>query len=166
MLAIAYRGYPGSTGTPSEGGMIRDGEAAIAFVGQEAPNARVLVHGHSMGTGVAIATATRPEIGGLYLEAPYLSLLHLALARYPFLPAFVVRDPMRSDLRISAVKAPIWAVHGRRDAVVPIASGRALIARASEGARFIELAGDHVSILGQADAEAEAFFRSRGCTDN
>jgi fermentation-respiration switch protein FrsA (DUF1100 family) len=159
VLAIAYRGYPGSTGTPSETGLLEDGNAALAFVQKTAPGSPILVHGHSLGTGVAIAMAATHEVVGAYLEAPYASLLSLAKRQFQYLPGFLMRDPMRSDLRIGQVRAPILAVHGKQDPVIPVASAREIIAKASPSSHLVEVDGDHVSILGQADEEAEPKFR-------
>jgi fermentation-respiration switch protein FrsA (DUF1100 family) len=159
VLAIAYRGYPGSTGSPSETGILADGEAAIAFVRKTAPNAPILVHGHSLGTGVAVAMAATHPVIGAYLEAPYASLLSLAKRQFRYLPGFLMRDPMRSDVRIVNVKAPIIAVHGKQDPVIPISAAKELFAKVTSNSRLIEIDRDHVSILGHADKVAEEFFR-------
>jgi uncharacterized protein len=159
VLAITYRGYPGSTGSPSEAGILADGEAAIACVRKSAPESAILVHGHSLGTGVAVAMAATHSVLGAYLESPYASLLSLAKRQFRYLPGFLMRDPMRSDLRITRVKAPVIAIHGKQDPVIPISSARELIGKVTSNSRLIEVDGDHVSIPGEADAEAEEFFR-------
>jgi uncharacterized protein len=129
VLAITYRGYPGSTGSPSEAGILADGEAAIAFVRKSAPESAILVHGHSLGTGVAVAMAATHPVLGAYLESPYASLLSLAKRQFRYLPGFLMRDPMRSDLRVARVKAPVIAIHGKQDPVIPVSSARELIAK-------------------------------------
>jgi len=160
VLAIAYRGYPGSTGSPSETGILADGEAAISFAQKAAPESAILVHGHSLGTGIAVAMAATHPVLGAYLEAPYVSLLSLAKRQFRYLPGFLMRDPMHSDTRIVNVKAPIIAVHGKQDPIIPVSSARELIGKVTSNSRLIEVDGDHVSILGEADAEVEEFFRS------
>ncbi|MCX4198492.1 sulfur carrier protein ThiS [Methylobacterium organophilum] len=57
VLSVAYRGYPGSTGSPSEDGLIRDGLAAVEAARARAPGAPILLHGHSLGAAVAAAFA-------------------------------------------------------------------------------------------------------------
>jgi fermentation-respiration switch protein FrsA (DUF1100 family) len=160
VLAIAYRGNPGSTGSLSEAGILADGEAAMAFVRKAAPESAILVHGHSLGTGVAVAIAATHPVIGAYLEAPYASLLSLAKRQFRYLPGFLMRDPMRSDMRIVNVKAPIIAAHGKQDPVIPVAAAKELIPKVTSNSRLIEVDGDHVSILGVADADVEEFFRS------
>jgi fermentation-respiration switch protein FrsA (DUF1100 family) len=139
---------------------LADGEAAMAFVRKAAPESAILVHGHSLGTGVAVAIAATHPVIGAYLEAPYASLLSLAKRQFRYLPGFLMRDPMRSDMRIVNVKAPIIAAHGKQDPVIPVAAAKELIPKVTSNSRLIEVDGDHVSILGVADADVEEFFRS------
>lgn len=160
ILAIAYRGYPGSTGSPSESGIITDGLAAFAEARRRAPLSSILLHGHSLGAAVAIAVAER-EAGclGLYLEAPFASVEALARARFRFVPvSLMLKDPLRSDRRIAAVANPIVIVHGTEDGVVPVAEGRRLAA-AGKAVLLDTIAGDHVSIFGARDVPYELFFR-------
>src|ERR1043165_2445870 len=55
LVALSYRGYGGSTGSPSEVGMIADAQAAYAFAIARVPAERIVVFGESLGTGVAVA---------------------------------------------------------------------------------------------------------------
>ncbi|MCC0806184.1 alpha/beta hydrolase [Methylobacterium sp. W2] len=158
-LAIAYGGYPGSTGSPSEAGLIEDGMAADRFVSHRAPGAPILLHGHSMGAAVAVAVAARAPHLGLYLEAPFVSLARLVGEHSPLLPGLLLRDTWRSDRRIGEAAGRILIVHGTNDPVIPVAHGRDLAAMAGPRAQFVAVPGDHVSLLGQRDAEAEATFR-------
>ena len=48
-----YRGYEGATGSPSETGRHLDADAACAFAVARVPADRIVVWGHSLGTGVA-----------------------------------------------------------------------------------------------------------------
>lgn len=167
LLAIAYRGYPGSGGVPSEAGLIQDGLAAYAEVERRAPRSPILLHGHSLGAAVAIAVAERDSgYAGLYLEAPFASVLALAQARLPFVPvSLLLRDPFRSDLRIGNLHGPIAIVHGTDDGVVPVSEGRRLAASGRPGTLFEAIAGDHVSILGARDPRLEPLFQKAigGC---
>lgn len=164
ILAVAYRGYPGSTGAPSEAGLIEDGLAAHRLAATLAPGAPILLHGHSLGAAVAVAVAAREPHLGLYLEAPFVSLARLVGERFPLLPGGLVgtlllRDTWHSDERIGATSGTILIVHGSDDPVIPAAHARDLAGIAGTTARPVIVAGDHVSILGALDAEAEATFR-------
>jgi len=159
VLAIAYRGYPGSTGRPSEDGLVADGLAAHAAVAERAPGAPVLLHGHSLGAAVAVAVGARAPHLGLYLEAPFDSLHHLVGLRYPLVPRLLLRDTYRSDLRIAATTGPVFVVHGLQDGVIPVRLARRLATLAGPRGHLEALPGDHVSILGERDAAAQAVFR-------
>ena len=72
VLAIEYRGYASSTGSPSEPGLKLDGEAAYAaaIASGVAPE-RIVPLGESLGSGVAVALAARHKVGALVLDSPY-----------------------------------------------------------------------------------------------
>jgi alpha-beta hydrolase superfamily lysophospholipase len=162
VMAPAYRGYPGSTGHPSEAGLIADGLAALAEARRRAPGAPVLLHGHSLGAAVAVAVAVRAGASGvlgLYLEAPFDSMTAMARHHFRFLPAGLLADTWHSDRIIGTVAVPILIVHGDADPVIPAKYGARLARSAGAEASFVELPGDHVSILGSRDGEAEARFR-------
>src|SRR4051794_1909305 len=57
LVALSYRGYAGSSGRPSEDGLIEDARAAYAFAAQRYPASRFVLWGESLGTGVAVAIA-------------------------------------------------------------------------------------------------------------
>jgi alpha-beta hydrolase superfamily lysophospholipase len=82
LIALSYRGYMGSTGSPTEPGLLRDAEAAYQFAAARYPPDRIVLWGHSLGTGVAVALAAAYPIGKLILEAPFTSTADVA-AREP-----------------------------------------------------------------------------------
>jgi len=148
LVALSYRGYGGSSGSPSEAGLIADGQAAYAFAVARVPAERIVVFGESLGTGVAVALAATEPIGRLVLEAPFTSAVDVAARAYWFLPVrFLMKDPFHSDRRIGKVTAPLLVLHGERDHVVPIALGERLFSLANEPKRFVRFpAGTHVDL--------------------
>jgi fermentation-respiration switch protein FrsA (DUF1100 family) len=162
VLAMAYRGYPGSTGSPTEAGLIADADAALAFARDRAPDAPLVLHGHSLGAAVAVAAATRHPARLLYLEAPFLSATSMAQDLYPFVPSILLSDTFRSDLRLPQARADhVLVTHGGRDGVVPATQGAALAALRPD-ATFLSVAdADHVSILGVGDDRAAALAAGR-----
>jgi pimeloyl-ACP methyl ester carboxylesterase len=124
LIAVSFRGYAGSSGSPTESGLLRDAEAAYAFANQHYPPERIVVWGFSLGTGPAVALAANRRIGKLILEAPYSSIADVAAAAFPFVPArWFIRDTFHSDQRIVNVTAPVLVMHGERDRTIPIRFG-------------------------------------------
>lgn len=147
LIALSYRGYAGSSGHPSEPGLLQDAEAAYAFaVGRYRPE-RIVAWGFSLGSGVAVALAARHAFGKLILEAPYTSIADVAasLPRFRWAPVRpLLRDPFHSDQRIAAVTVPLLIMHGARDAVVSVGFGERLFALAHEPKQFVRFAeGGH-----------------------
>jgi hypothetical protein len=156
LVAIDYRGYGGSSGSPSEPGFLTDAETAYTFAISRYPAGRIAVWGESLGTGVAVALAAERPVGRVVLEAPFTSALDIAARHYPFVPArLLMKDQFRSDERIGAIAAPLLILHGARDTVVPIEFGERLFALAHEPKRFIRYPdGQHEGLdrLGALDA--------------
>lgn len=133
VVAVSYRGYGGSTGSPGEAGLIEDAAAAYEFARQHYAADRIVPWGFSLGTGVAVTLAAERSVGGLILEAPFTSLADVAAAAFPLLPVrHLIKDQFRSDARIARVGAPLLVMQGGRDDVVPPALGQRLFALANE----------------------------------
>ena len=90
ILAFSYRGYPGSTGSPSETGLLSDAEAAYAWLRKRHEADAIILHGLSLGTGVAIALANKVKVRAVVLEAPYTAVVDVAAERYPWLAGALV----------------------------------------------------------------------------
>jgi fermentation-respiration switch protein FrsA (DUF1100 family) len=138
LVALSYRGYGGSSGSPSEPGLLRDAAAAYEFARARDDAGRIVPWGFSLGSGVAVALAADHPVGGLILEAPYTSITDVAAQAFPYLPvrAFV-KDSFHSDERIGRVKAPLLIMHGEKDDTIPIWLGETLFALAREPKQFI-----------------------------
>lgn len=128
VLAISYRGYPGSTGTPSEQGLMIDGRAAYDWLIAKGHQPRdIVLHGLSLGSGIAVRLATEVEARALILEAPYTAVVDVAAGRYPWLPVrWLMHDQFLSRERIAAVKIPVLIAHGTADTVIPYEQGAQL----------------------------------------
>ncbi len=145
VVAPAYRGYAGSSGTPSEQGLLQDAAAAYAFTAARYDAERIVVWGFSLGTGVAVALAAEQRAGKLILEAPYSSIADVAASAFPIFPVrLVLKDPFHSDERIGKVRVPLLVMHGARDPTIPIVYGERLFALANEPKKFVRFAdGGH-----------------------
>jgi fermentation-respiration switch protein FrsA (DUF1100 family) len=149
LLAVSYRGYEGSTGSPSEDGLHLDAEAAYTFAidHQIAPD-RIVLWGHSLGTGVAIWLAAERKIKALVLEAPYTSVADIAAMNHPLLPVrWLLRDQFHSDWHIGKVTAPVLVFHGDNDDTIPISFGRRLYGLVKAPKCFVRFPhGGHIDL--------------------
>jgi fermentation-respiration switch protein FrsA (DUF1100 family) len=142
IVALSFRGYAGSSGHPSEQGLLLDAAAAYAFTTARYGAERIVVWGFSLGTGAAVAVAAEHPVGKLILEAPYSSIADVAAAAFPMFPVrLLLRDPLHSDVRIVRVTAPLLIMHGTDDATIPIRFSERLFALAREPKRFVRFPG-------------------------
>lgn len=138
---LSWRGYGGSTGRPSEAGLLLDGETALAFLSRQGitPD-RVALVGESLGTGVAVQIAARHPVGAVVLEAPFTAAVDVAARFYPWVPVrWLMRDQFLSRRHIAQVRAPLLILHGEKDDVVPYAFGQTLFSLANQPKTFVSL---------------------------
>jgi len=142
VMAIDYRGYGGSTGTPSELGLRADARAAFDFMHDAAPASRIAVFGESLGTGIAVALASERPVAGILLNAPYASVRRLFELRGPPLPyRLLLADQFDSEALIGGIGVPVMILHGTADENIPITEARRLYAAAHEPKTMIEFEG-------------------------
>ncbi len=163
LVALSYRGFGGSTGTPTEDGLICDASAAYGFAAQRYPSRRIVLWGESLGTGVAVAVAAEHPVGGVILELPFTSIADIAAAIYWFMPVrLLMKDPFHSDARIGRVTAPVLVMHGARDVTVPIGFGEQLFGMINAPKRFVRFAeGGHNNLDGFGAIAAVHEFLSK-----
>jgi hypothetical protein len=141
LVALSYRGYGGSTGSPSETGLLRDGAAAYEFAASRYGPERVVLWGESLGTGIAVAIAAENPVAGVVLESAFTSAVDIAASAYPIFPVrLLMKDQFRSDQRIGRVTAPVLMIHGVRDRIVPIRFAERLYEMITAPKRFLRLA--------------------------
>jgi len=143
LLMVSYRGYSGSTGSPTEEGLHTDARTAYHWVSQSYQASRLVAFGESLGTGVAVRLAAEQPVAGLVLDAPYTSTADVASLIYWYVPVSqLMLDQFRSIDLIGQVKAPIPIMHGTADRVVPFSLGEQLYKAAPEPKRFVRLDGE------------------------
>ena len=125
VLLVAWRGYSGNPGAPTEPGLYADGRAALAFLDERGiPPSRQVAYGESLGTAVAVEMARTTKFGAVVLEATFTSVADLAQGRYPYIPVRpLVRDKFASIDKISEIFSPVLVIHGEADKVIPVGHG-------------------------------------------
>jgi fermentation-respiration switch protein FrsA (DUF1100 family) len=161
LIALSYRGYGGSSGSPTETGLMNDALAAYEFAAARYPPRNLVLWGESLGSGVAVPLAAAKPIGHMILQSPFTSAADVGAGRYWFVPVrLLMKDQFRSDLHIAKVTAPVLVLHGDRDDIVPIALGERLYEMISAPKRFVRFRGVGHNDLGvQAVEAAKQFMR-------
>lgn len=133
VLLLSYRGYANNQGSPTEQGLYNDARAAINFLRAKTIKPQCIVlYGESLGSGVAVQMASEYSIGALILQAPYTSLVDMAIQHYFFYPAkWLLWDKFDSYSKIKQIKAPLLIMHGSADRIVPIKQSQRLFSRAN-----------------------------------
>ena len=166
VFMLAYRGFSGSTGRPTETNIIADSLMAYdTLAGFTPQDSKIIVYGESLGTGVAVQVAARRRPDGVVLESPFSSAVDVGAYLYPYLPVhWLLKDRFESISYIQDVKAPLLVLHGERDSIVPPRFGRKLFAAAPgpKVAYFIEEATHYTLYDHGAFDKVKTFLDSFG----
>ena len=167
VLAVEYRGYGRSEGSPTEAGLYLDAQAAYDYLARQrgiAPG-RIISYGQSLGTAVAVDLAAKREVGGIVLEAPFPSARAVARRVYWFLPGLELMARSKFDTagKLPGIHAPILIVHCVRDPVLALPHGEEVYARAREPKTIWRVEGEcheEASLIAPAEyrAQLQAFL--------
>lgn len=148
-VAVYYRGYSGSTGRPSERGLHLDARAGYDWlIAQGYAADDIVIHGFSLGSGVAVQLAAERPARALILEAPFMGVDDVAAAHFTSFAPMLIHDQFPSRDVIADVHMPILIAHGDADTVIPFAQGERLFALANEPKAFVRMRGsDHATLV-------------------
>lgn len=129
IVAVNYRGYGRSEGTPGEPALVNDAVALHDAVAArpDVDARRMIVFGRSLGAGVAVQLAAARPVAGAILASPYDSLVEVGRTHFPWLPiAWLLRH--RFDVLDAArrLNIPLLAIVAADDAVISHARSQAL----------------------------------------
>jgi len=138
LYLLHYRGYGGSSGSPSEAAIQRD---AIALFDQvRAAHPRTVVVGRSLGAGVAVHLASQRPASRLILITPYNSLQELAVSQFPYFPVkLLLRDKFESWKYASRIAAPTVLIAAENDEFIPRSSTSKLFAHFTDGVASLKV---------------------------
>jgi uncharacterized protein len=115
---LDYPGYGKSKGKISEASLFADAQSVYNEIKKRCNESEIVIYGRSIGTGIAAHLASENNPQKLILESPYFSMKDFSHHLYPFLPAFLLRYPFRTDLYFPKIKCPVFIFHGKKDEVV------------------------------------------------
>lgn len=152
LYLVNYRGYSGSTGTPSEAALFAD--AVVVYDHIHAKFPKVSVVGRSLGSGVAIYLASVRKVDKLILITPYDSIENVAKIHFPFFPiGCLLKDKFDSVSRVKEVSAKTLILIAEHDRIIPRENTNVLVRRfSSEQVVVKTLAGTtHDSITSEPE---------------
>lgn len=116
-----YRGYGKSEGSiTSEAQLYEDMQILYDEVKREYPEDKIIVLGHSIGSGMAAGLAADNDPKLLILQAPPYSLPNLVKNTFPLqvFPAFLLRYKFETGKKLAAAHMPVVVLHGDEDEIV------------------------------------------------
>ena len=133
-LIVAYRGFSGNQGKPSEQGLYEDARSTLNWLKIKGVKEKNLIlYGESLGTAVAIEIAQNKDLAGIILESPFTSMVELAQKYYPFIPVkFLLKDKYETIKKLPNINSPLLVLHGKLDDIVPFSMGKKLFEKANE----------------------------------
>lgn len=151
ILFAAFRGYPRSTGEPSQDGLYTDG-LALFDRAKELCACEIVIAGHSLGSGVAVHTAALRGARAVLLISPYSSIQDVAETRFRLRPiGDRAENGFPSMEWIGKVTEPLLILHGEKDKTIPIRFAEKLFAAANEPKQFKSFAGAGHQVLWETD---------------
>ena len=133
-----YRGYGGSSGSPSEEAIARDAMALFDKVYADHP--QIAVVGRSLGSGVAVRLASSRPAAKLLLITPYNSLEELAERQFRWFPVkWLLKDKYESWRYAEHIAVPTRLIAAEHDEVIPGASTRRLYSHFPAGVATLQV---------------------------
>jgi uncharacterized protein len=148
VLAIDYRGYGFNAGAPSEAGLYADALAAAQYAEDSLGTlgSALVIHGMSLGSGVAAEVAVRRPPRLLILDGAFTSLPDVAADHYPWIPArLLMRNRFPTLARLDSLRSPVLIVHATNDEVIPFKFGEALATHTRTPTWFLTTKRGHVA---------------------
>ncbi len=148
VFIIDYRGFGGSTGSPSVKGTLLDAQAAWNWLltHKGLSPGQIIIFGRSLGGGVAAALAAQVRPRGLILESTFTSLYAVAKDLYPWLPVgLFLPEDYDTQGALENLRVPLLVVHSPDDEVVSYSQGRSLYDNYQGSKQLLELRGPHNS---------------------
>ena len=134
-LIVAWRGYSGNKGIPTEKNLYIDGRATIQWIldNTEFNTKDIINYGESLGTGVAVELNLKYNFLCTVLEAPFTSIADIASERYRIYPTrLLVKDKFDNMKKIDKIKSPLLVISGKKDEVIPHKHSKLLFVKANK----------------------------------
>lgn len=119
IFMLDYRGYGKSEGSISnEQQLFEDHQLVYNALKQKYDESKIVILGYSIGSGFAAQLASQNHPRLLILQAPYYSISDMMHHKYPFVPKFLLKYKLATNLYLPKCKMPIVLFHGDKDKVI------------------------------------------------
>lgn len=161
LFLLSYRGHYKSGGKACEKGIYSDAQSAITQLKKLGVDEdKIILWGHSLGTGVAIETAINNNVMGVILQSPIKEIKSAAIDVYNFygrklnlgiLALFIKKHIESIDFiqkfdninKIKNIKCPILILHSKTDKISPCQNSIELAKQNSSAQLYISENGGH-----------------------
>ncbi len=139
VVGYDYQGYGLSEGYPSERNCYQDIFRVYSYLVDDLKidPERIVVFGHSLGSGPSVELATTKPVAGLILQGAFTSAVRV-VTRYKILAV----DYFNNLKKIRNLTAPILVIHGDKDEIISIYHGKTLYKYAGDNnvfKKFLEI---------------------------
>ena len=150
VLLYDYRGYGRSAGEITKAGVVKDAQAAFAYVSKRKDVDKIISFGHSLGGAKSIAALGQSapmELKAVIVDSTFASYQDMAERVAGVQARKVVSDAYEPYIYINKLpKIPVMIVHGTADGTIPFAQAQKLFEAANHPKMLMEIEGaDHVN---------------------
>ncbi len=157
LLAVDYRGYGNSDGTPSASTMMSDAHAIFQYIkgwlDREKRTGPLFVMGRSLGSASAIeiASSFKDEISGLILESAFAETLPMLITLGINIQELNIseKDGFNNVQKIEMVTMPVFMLHAQKDQLLPIVNAELLHSHCEARSKELSIVpgADHNTII-------------------
>lgn len=143
VLMVDYRGYGKSGGKiTSEAGLHQDMQTVYDYLKRMYTEQKIVILGHSMGTGLAAGLAAKNHPKLLILQAPYYSVADWVQHLVPGFDTTQIRYKLPTYQYVQQTTSPILLIHGDADQAIYLGSSLKLKAYLKPTDQLLILKGE------------------------
>ena len=144
VFILDYRGFGKSEGIiNSETQLFEDNQLVFDELKKQYNEDKIIILGHSIGTGLASKLASENNSKQLILLSPYYNLTDMVRQKYSFIPTVLLKYKFATNEYLKECEMPITIFHGNSDEVIPYESSLKLKKAFKVKINLIELKGQN-----------------------
>ncbi len=125
VLVVDYPGYGKSEGKANEANLYATGEAVLHWLRSQDYD-QYFIYGRSLGSSVALHTASRSKPEAIILETTFYDMKNLIQATVPAIGKLYTSPSFENHKYVSSIESPIYIFQGTKDRVTPIEEAQKL----------------------------------------